>query len=277
MTILQAFVLALIQSVTEFLPVSSSGHLIIIPKLFNWPLQPLWFDVVLHLGTLTAVVFYFRRDVWQILKSFFVITEKVDHDKRRLAGLILLAIIPAGLIGFAFNDLIEQRFRSESIVIINLIFWGVVLIVADWVGNQKKVNATEQSKDQNALTSLSWSQALSIGIFQIFSLIPGASRSGVTISAGIFCDLTKQAAARFSFLISIPLILAAGADQIIKIAKRGSATPIPMLTLTIGFVTAAIGGWLAIKLLMKILDSWGLKIFGFYRLILAAILIILLL
>ncbi|HCC50121.1 MAG TPA: undecaprenyl-diphosphatase, partial [Candidatus Jacksonbacteria bacterium] len=130
MTILQAFVLALIQSVTEFLPVSSSGHLIIIPKLFNWPLQPLWFDVVLHLGTLTAVVFYFRRDVWQILKSFFVITEKVDHDKRRLAGLILLAIIPAGLIGFAFNDLIEQRFRSESIVIINLIFWGVVLIVA---------------------------------------------------------------------------------------------------------------------------------------------------
>ncbi|HCR15046.1 MAG: undecaprenyl-diphosphatase UppP [Candidatus Jacksonbacteria bacterium RIFOXYC2_FULL_44_29] len=277
MTILQAFVLALIQSVTEFLPVSSSGHLIIIPKLFNWPLQPLWFDVVLHLGTLTAVVFYFRRDVWQILKSFFVITEKVDHDKRRLAGLILLAIIPAGLIGFAFNDLIEQRFRSESIVIINLIFWGVVLIVADWVGNQKKVNATEQSKDQNALTSLSWSQALSIGIFQIFSLIPGASRSGVTISAGIFCDLTKQAAARFSFLISIPLILAAGADQIIKIAKHGSATPIPMLTLTIGFVTAAIGGWLAIKLLMKILDSWGLKIFGFYRLILAAILIILLL
>ena len=277
MTILQAFVLALIQSVTEFLPVSSSGHLIIIPKLFNWPLQPLWFDVVLHLGTLTAVVFYFRRDVWQILKSFFVITEKVDHDKRRLAGLILLAIIPAGLIGFAFNDLIEQRFRSESIVIINLIFWGVVLIAADWVGNQKKVNATEQSKNQNALTSLSWSQALSIGIFQIFSLIPGASRSGVTISAGIFCDLTKQAAARFSFLISIPLILAAGADQIIKIAKHGSATPIPMLTLTIGFVTAAIGGWLAIKLLMKILDSWGLKIFGFYRLILAAILIILLL
>src|SRR3989339_41503 len=277
MTILQAFVLALIQSVTEFLPVSRYGHLIIIPKLFNWPLQPLWFDVVLHLGTLAAVIFYFRRDVWQILKSFFVITEKVDHDKRRLAGLILLAIIPAGLIGFAFNDLIEQRFRSESIVIINLIFWGVVLIVADWVGNQKKVNATEQSKDQNALTSLSWSQALSIGIFQIFSLIPGASRSGVTISAGIFCDLTKQAAARFSFLISIPLILAAGADQIIKIAKHGSATPIPMLTLTIGFVTAAIGGWLAIKLLMKILDSWGLKIFGFYRLILAAILIILLL
>ena len=270
MTIIQSITLAIIQGITEFLPISSSGHLIIIPKIFNWPLQSLAFDVTLHMGTLTAVIVYFRQEISRLIKSIINYKNPKFRLERRLIFLIVIGILPAIIAGLILNNAIEYRFRTINIVIINLTFWGLFLIAADyWADRRVKSSDAKTGK----LTSKG---ALSIGIFQVFSLFPGTSRSGVTITAGIFNGLTPNQSARFSFLMSIPLILGAvilkSADLFSQSQTISTSTFVPLI---IGFLISAIIGWLAIKFLMKLLNSWGLKIFGFYRLILAIILIIL--
>ena len=203
MSLLQSLILGIIQGITEFLPISSSGHLIILPKIFNWPLQSLAFDAVLHLGTLVAVIFYFRDDVWNLIKSIVFYKDSDYKSQRKLVLMILIGIIPAGIAGFLFDGIIATKFRSINIVIFNLIFWGIFLIVADWYANKtQNLNVPAKGwsasgrKTQNHISKL---KALTIGLFQVFSLIPGTSRSGVTIGAGVFVKLTKVQAARFSF------------------------------------------------------------------------------
>jgi len=268
MSIFQSVVLGAIQGLSEFLPISSSGHLIIVPRLFNWPLQPLFFDVVLHLGTLCAVVIYFGKDIITLAKSLIFWKNQEYRDKRRYVGMLLIGIIPAGIAGFYANDFIESEMRSISIVIFNLIFWGVFLIIADWYSRtkQKNTSAKQNTATKKGITPV---KALIIGIAQILSLIPGTSRSGITIGTGIFANLTARDAAHFSFLMSIPLIFGAGLFKTLEWATTAQASSIELLPLMIGFLTSAIVGWLAIKLFMRLLNSLGLTIFGIYRIVLA--------
>lgn len=269
MTIPQAFILATIQGLTEFLPISSSGHLIIIPNLFNWHLQPLVFDVVVHLGTLVAVVFYFRKDLWGIIQSAVFFKNPLYAQERRLLLPLLVGIVPTAVVGFFLDDYIENFARTANIVAFNLLLWGVFLILADWYGKKTKSTA------QKFFTRITIFQSCIIGIFQIFSLFPGTSRSGVTIGAGIFAKLSKIEAARFSFLMSVPLIFGAGALKVKDLVSEQTFV-IGTLPLILGFLTSAIVGWLAISLLMKALKHFGLTIFGIYRIVLSIGLLIVL-
>ena len=260
MSLLQATILGIIQGLTEFLPVSSSGHLIILPTIFNWEVQSLAFDVALHVGTLTAVLFYFRSDIIKLATGIIRYRDQNYRVERRFAFLIILGIIPAGFAGFLFERQIEHSSRSITIVIANLVIWGLFLIAADLFTLLKKTHS--------ALTPL---KALIIGFFQVLSLIPGTSRSGITIGAGIFTNISKKEAARFSFLMSIPLITAAGILKSMDLfqAQNGG---VPFLPLAVGFIASALTGFFAIKLLMKILGGFGLTFFALYRVALAMLL-----
>ncbi len=258
MSILQSFALGITQGLTEFLPISSSGHLILISKLFHWPLQTLGFDAALHLGTLFATLFYFRSDLRRIFIAIFARKNPSYNEDRRLALAIILGTIPAGIVGAVANDIIETRFRALEIVGANLIIFGIMLIAADFFA--------KRNKQSNTNSCVGPMRALIIGCAQIFSLIPGASRSGVTITAGIFSRLSRENAARFSFLISIPLIAAAGAFKLRDLFASGDIS-VKILPLAIGFVSSALVGLIAIKILMKTLSRFGLAIYGIYRII----------
>lgn len=255
MTILQALALGAVQGITEFLPISSSGHLILLPTLFNWPLQPLAFDVALHLGTLVAVTSYFRSDIIQLARG----------NNRRLFLYILIGIIPTGIAGVLGSGIIETKFRSATIVALNLIVWGVFLIGSDIFSAYVKRRGT--------IRPLTGIRALILGCAQVFSLIPGTSRSGVTIGAGVFAGLSRNDAARFSFLMSIPLIAAAGLFKL-RDVLAGSGDSLQTLPLLVGFATSALVGWLAIAILMKTLSRLGLTIYGIYRVVLAALILL---
>jgi len=263
MSLFQTIILAALQGLTEFLPISSSGHLIILPKIFNWPLQPLAFDVILHLGSLVGVIFYFKNDLKKLLKALIDFKNKNLKPERQLIFLLLIGILPAALAGFFFNGFIELHFRKINIVVYNLIFWALFMILADFLARKTK---TEK---------LNFKKALSIGIFQIFALIPGTSRSGVTISAGMLAKLPKKQTAKFSFLMSLPLIFGAGLLKAPTLFRSNTATATVLLktNLIIGFLVSAIFSWLAIKLLIKTLEFWGLTVFAVYRILLAIVLI----
>lgn len=261
MTILQSLILGVVQGLTEFLPISSSGHLILVPKIFNWQLQSLAFDVALHLGTLLAVVGYFRSDLLQLTRAAFLYKNSTFEKDRRMIFYILLGIIPAGITGALANEIIETRFRSVTVIAVNLIVWGIFLIAADLFAAR-----TERKAKTHPITAKS---VAIVGIAQVFSLIPGTSRSGATITAGIFSGLSRTDAARFSFLMSVPLIAAAGTFKLRDIFAGGAGS-IETLPLLIGFASSAIVGWFAIGLLMKTLSRSGLLVYGVYRIILAA-------
>jgi len=269
MSVLQAILLGVVQGFTEFLPVSSSGHLIFIPKLFGWPDQGISFDVFIHLATLLAVVVFFRQKIWSILKSCvqYKSQKQEDTQNRKLFGLIILSIIPAGLVGFFGGDWIEENLRSPIIVAIDMIFWGLVLGAAEWWSNKK--NNVQNLADMNLKkTSL-------IGVAQALALLPGTSRSGITITSGMFAGLTKKAAAEFSFLMSIPIIALAGAADVLKMIENGVGE-MGVAPLVAGFVAAAVSGFLAITLLLKIIEKWSLKPFVVYRIIIGILILIVL-
>ncbi len=248
MTLLNAVILGLIQGLTEFLPVSSSGHLVIGQHLLHLTEPNLAFDVVLHLGTLLAVFVYFRRELREILTALF---GKGDPKWRRVALLILLATVPTGVIGVLFKDLFERLFSSPAVVACMLAVTGLLLFTADRV-----------TKAVRPLSGVGMKDALLIGLVQGVSIIPGISRSGSTIAMGLFRRIEAKAAARFSFLLSIPAILGATVlegKEIIGHAVGGSG-----LIFFTGFVTAAVSGWLAIRILMAVLARKGLTVFALY-------------
>ena len=261
MTLIQIIVLALIQGLTEFLPVSSSAHLILGSKAFGWPDQGLVFDVATHLGTLIAVLIYFRHDLIEMAKAWLG-PARNDADRQHRAMVVYLAIasIPALLIGFLAHDLVEFYLRDLRIIAWTTIGFGLVLWLADAVGPK-----------QRSIGEINLKSALTIGLAQAFALIPGASRSGVTITAGRFLGFTPDAAARFSFLLSIPIIAAAGSFGILRVAS-GEA-PIEWGQFMLAVVLAAAAGWLCIAAFLALLKHVGLMPFVIYRLLLGAMLL----
>jgi len=260
MTVLQAVVLGLVQGLGEFLPISSTAHLAIVPWLFGWTDPGLSFDVALHLGTLAAVLAYFWRDWVRLIRAFFltVFERKIGVDpQRRLVIYILIALIPGAAIGFLLQEEASTIFRTPWLIAIAMIVMGIVLYAIDrWGAKRKGLNET------------SLLDSLAIGISQAIAIVPGVSRSGITISAGLFRGLTREAAARFSFLLSTPIIAGAGLLELGHMLKGGLD-----LSFAVGVATAAVSGFLSIRYLLIYIQRRGYGIFAYYRFIFGAIVI----
>jgi undecaprenyl-diphosphatase len=263
MTWWQAIVLAIVQGLTEFLPVSSSGHLVLVPRLLGWSDQGLAFDVAVHVGTLLAVLLYFRRDLLPLIKGFFgYLGGRRDDPYGRLALNLVVATIPVGLVGLFGNEFIERNLRSPFVVAFQLAVFGIVLCVADRWG--------PRTRDENGLGLM---QALLIGCGQAVALIPGTSRSGITMTMGLFCGLTRQAAARFAFLLSVPGIALAGGYEGFKFATDESVQGVPLNEMLIGVGVSALVGYACIHWLMSVIARMGFLPFTIYRLLLAAFIV----
>ena len=259
MELLQIIVLAIVQGITEFLPISSSGHLILVPVLTGWKDQGLIVDVMVHMGSFMAVIVYFWRDVWEMLLGLLQLLRGRMTASARLALFILLATIPA--VGFGlfmkFSGL-QDAVRGPLIVAINAIIFGIIMWVADAWGRQQK-RAEE----------LGAGAALLIGVAQAVAIIPGVSRSGITMSAGRLLGLTRVEAARFSFLLGIPAIAGAGVLVLGEAIETG--TPITTDAILAGVFTFFVA-LAAIAFLMKVITRVGLLPFVLYRFALAAVL-----
>lgn len=265
---LQLVALALIQGVTEFLPISSSAHLILPSQVLGWPDQGLAFDVAVHVGTLGAVMLAFRREVIEILSGWFgqfagpgnLASRQTDASW--LGWMVLLATLPAVIVGGLFNDLIATSLRSSLVIAITTFGFGILLWWADVRG--------ERVHD---LTRLTLKAALIIGLFQALALIPGTSRSGITMTAALLLGFDRQSSARFSFLLSIPLIIAAGVLKGYELAESGSAVMIQDMLLGVGL--SFIAALICIKLFLAALDRIGMWPFAAYRLVLGVVLFLL--
>lgn len=258
----QAVFLALLQGLTEFLPVSSSAHLILPSQLFGWTDQGLAFDVALHVGTLSAVLIYFRMDVLTMGRAWFgsFFGSGITAESR-LAWFVILGTVPAGIAGFLANGLVEDYLRSTLVIASATLLFGALLYVAERMGSH-----------QRGLDQLSVKDVLVVGFAQALALIPGTSRSGITITAAIMLGLNRTAAARFSFLLSIPIIGAAGLLKTSDLLQ--SEIDIDWTNILLGTVIAFISAYLCIGWFLKIIDRIGLIPFAVYRLILGVILIL---
>ena len=261
MDMLQAVILALVQGLTEFLPISSSAHLILVPRLLGWEDQGLAFDVAVHVGTLAAVVTYFRHEVGRMFVAWLQsIGGKGMNADARLAWFILLGAVPAVAAGLLLHDVIETTLRSPLVIAFTTIFFGLVLWWADRRGRQRR--------DEHALGV---ADVLLIGCAQALALIPGTSRSGITMTAALALGLTRTAAARFSFLLSIPVILMAGAYEALKLVEHSG--PVAWDVLSVGTVVAAVSAWLCIHFFLKLVERTGMLPFVIYRLALGVFLL----
>lgn len=256
----QAFVLAIVQGITEFLPVSSSAHLILFPKLLHWPDQGLAFDVAIHVGTLCAVIAYFRHELKLMIRDWLHSLKGGANTKNsRLAWAISFGTIPTGLAALLFHDYFANDARNTAVIATSTIIFGVLLAVVYLTAKQKRNEY-----------SLTWKDVIIVGCAQALALIPGTSRSGITLTAGLFVGLTRQAAARYSFLLSIPVILLAGAFESYKLLT--STTNYDYQALLFGFVVAAISGYICIDLFLRLLQRFGVIPFVVYRLALGILL-----
>ncbi len=254
MTIFQAIILGVIQGITEFLPISSSGHLLIFPEVLGWQIQSYDFDVTIHLATLLAVLWVFWPEVKKIISGLF----KKGDEYGLLGWKIALATIPAVLVGLFLSQHVDA-IRSTQLVAINLIIWGLVLAIADFYERRAK-------KTISSVEKFSWRSTFLTGCAQAVALIPGTSRSGITMSAGMFLGLDRETAARFSFLLGVPAILGAGVLATADTIENGLTTP--PIALMAGFLAAFLCGILAIKFLLKFLVRFNFTYFAIYRVIL---------
>ncbi len=260
MDIIQIIVLALVQGLTEFLPVSSSAHLILVPLLTGWADQGLAFDVSVHVGTLTAVVLYFRKEIGVMFLAWLASLKGHHSEDSRLAWGVLIGTIPVGIVGLLFKDYIAGNLRTELVIATTTIIFGLLLWYADWSG--------KRNRDEH---TLSWKDIIIIGCAQAVALIPGTSRSGITITAGLMLGLTAQAAARFSFLLSIPVIVLAGgmeALDYLEVANAGDTND-----LVYGALISAFSAYLCIHYFLKLLEKINMTPFVIYRLLLGMILL----
>jgi undecaprenyl-diphosphatase len=268
-TLGQAIVMGIVQGLTEFLPISSSGHLIIVPYLAGWDdpfITSLVFSVMLHIGTLVALLAYFWRDWARMIPAgFATIRDRSfngDSD-RRLAWLLVVATIPALIVGFLLNDLVEDRFREVGLVAFMLVVGGIVMWLADHWGSKRYL-----------AVDLTFAKALALGGAQSLALIPGVSRSGISISAGLFAALDRESAARFSFLMATPITGAAAVYETYKLISGDITVSVNVLPLVAGMVAALISGLLAIAVLLRFLRTRSLNVFVAYRIVLAGIVLI---
>lgn len=256
MSFLQAFVLGVVQGITEFFPISSSGHLILLPHFFGWLPHSLAFDAVLHLGTGLAVLFYFWRDWLKMIQDSRLSNSKFSPNAQRLV-LIVIASLPLGLAGLLLSNFVETQFRSPLLVAVALSVIAVLMLLSEKVGSK--------AKERTDLAS-----AMVIGFSQVLALIPGVSRSGITMTAGLFRGLKREEAARFSFLLATPVILAAGLWGLLSF----SSLVTNYLLLVTGFLSSFLAGFLAVKFFLKLVERWGLGPFAIYRILLAILILV---
>jgi undecaprenyl-diphosphatase len=267
MPLLQVIVLGIVQGLTEFLPISSSAHLVLISWVLGWADQGQAFDVALHVGTVAAVIVYFFRDWIQILAQGFGIRLQGDSGisrNRNLLWLLALATIPIGIAGYIFKTQAEEVWRKNHLLIgIMMVAVGLIMWIAERVGRKQK-----------DLGHVSAGDALAIGVAQAFAIFPGVSRSGITISAGLFRNLDRQEAARFSFLLLTPAVLAAAAKDLYDLMKHHGGIPADIqVPFAVGILVSALTGGLAIHFLMNFLRRSSLTLFVIYRVIFGIIVI----
>lgn len=267
MEAIQAITLGIIQGLTEFFPISSSGHLIIIPKIFNWKgiVGTLSFDVALHLGTALALIIFFWKDWVKLVSNFitqlFSNRQNLTSEKySRLFIYIIIASIPAAIAGVLLKPIIEASFRSVFLIGVNLIGFGILL----WFFDKK--GKVDKNMDRLKVTD-----AIFIGIAQAMALVPGVSRSGVTITTARLLNIDRETAVRFSFLLSTPVIIGAGVYTMKDVISDGIVN---LQIFTIGFIAAAISGIIAIKFLIYISKTRDFTFFVVYRLVLGGILVL---
>ena len=261
--LIEAIFLGIVQGLTEFLPVSSSGHLLLGQYFLGLDQARfgLSFDVALHLGTLVAVMVFFWRDLTRMafafLRSLRTRSLPADSDGR-LAYLVLASTVPAALIGYVLEDFFETAVRSPWVVVFNLVLVGVLFILGEAVGRRTRT-----------ASKLTFREAVGIGLAQAAALVPGVSRSGATITLGLFLGLRREEAARFSFLMSVPIIAGAGALQMVEVVSEGMSAYDALLFI-IGFISSAVVGYLAIRFFLRFVVNHSLRAFAYYRFGLAA-------
>ncbi|MDO9309480.1 MAG: undecaprenyl-diphosphatase UppP [Deltaproteobacteria bacterium] len=265
MNLLHALILGALQGFTEVLPISSSAHLILVPWLMQWPESGLTFDVALHLGTFIALTVYFRRDIIEMIFNTFdaISSRSLDTPAKRLPFLIVAATVPAAVVGKLFEDQVEAVFRSNQLLIVSfMIVFGLLLGLVDMLGRKRRV-----------LEEINTGNALLIGLMQCLALIPGVSRSGITITAGLMLGFSRETAARFSFLISLPIVAGAALLKTVEIYKHGipSGEGAPML---IGIAASAVTGYISVAFLLRFVQKQSLAPFVWYRVIVGGGLII---
>ncbi len=255
MNFYQAIILGVLQGATEFLPISSSGHLVIVPWLLDWPSPGLVFDTTVHWGTLAAVVLYFWRDILDLAIAWFasVRTRNLRDDPNRLlAWLIIVGTIPAALAGYLFQDAFESLFARPTWAATFLLITGVILFGSEKLGRR-----------QRELANLSWWDTVLIGIAQAVAIAPGISRSGSTIGMGLVRNLGREAATRFSFLLMAPIVFGAGLLKLLDLLGAGGGSTAG-LSLIVGFFAAAATGYACIALLLRYVRRHSLTVFALY-------------
>ncbi len=256
MGIIEIIVLAIIQGLTEFLPISSSAHLLLPSQVLGWQDQGLAFDVAVHVGTLGAVVIYFRKEVVDILSAWFrSFGSQGQTEDSRLGWWIILATIPTAVIGLLAKDLVETYLRSAWVIASTTVLFGLLLWYAD-----------AKAKELKSIYHLNWKSALLIGCSQVLALIPGTSRSGITITAGLLLGMNKESAARFSFLMAIPVISMMGLYYGIELAAGDEH--VDWQTLSLGVLLSFLSAYACIFLFLRIIERMGMMPFVIYRLIL---------
>ena len=264
MPLFQIVVLAIVQGLTEFLPISSSAHLALAPWLFGWKDQGLTFDIALHFGTLAAVAVYFFRDWVQLTAQAFGLNWGSDAELKkspRMFWMLAAASLPIGVLGYIFKDLAEETLRESHVLIGSMLIGvGILMAVAEKVGRGRK--------DVGSITLL---DSMIIGVAQAVAIIPGTSRSGITITAGLFRNVERAAAARFSFLLSTPAITAAALKAFLDVRKAGESIDVPQFL--IGMSLSAVTGCLVIAFLLSYLRRHSLKFFIYYRIVFGIIVI----
>jgi len=269
MTLLQAIVLAIVQGATEFLPISSTAHLVLVPWIFGWQDPGLTFDVALHAGTLVALLVYFATTWWSLLIGLFTgkaqelaVLDGVENP-RRLLGLLVLGTIPGALGGYFLEPYAETVFRSPRLVAFALIIVALVMWMADQLPSlARKLNQVDLG------------DTVSVGLAQALAVIPGVSRAGITIAAGMFRGLERETAARFSFLLATPIIAGAAMKEMAEMSVLGLPAGVSTHEMAVGFAVSALTGFAAIWFLLRYLQHRTLKIFVAYRVVLGIIILV---
>jgi undecaprenyl-diphosphatase len=256
---LQVVVLAIVQGLTEFLPISSSAHLILVPRFSDWPDQGLAFDLAVHLGTLTAVLVYFRGELLVMARDWLrSLLERRRVGDSRLAWAVLWGTLPVGLAGLAFEDTVETTLRSPLVIAVTTVAFGLLL----WVADRRPGTRNEHELD--------WRDVVMVGIAQALALVPGTSRSGITMTAGLLRGLSREGAARYSFLLSVPVTALAGGLTTMQLAE--SAEAVNWAPFVVGALLSAAMAFLCIHYFLKWLTRFGMTPYVIYRLVLGAFL-----
>ena len=262
MDLFQSIILGILQGLTEFLPISSSGHILIVPALLGWEDPGAAFTAVIQLGTEAAVLIYFRNDLWEIGKTWLASLRRPElrgELNARMGWYLIVATIPISILGLAFHDQIETAARNLWIVGSMLIIFGLILGLADRIGTRER-----------EVGDLSFRDGVLIGLAQSLALIPGVSRSGATISAGLFLGLDRRSAARFAFLLAIPAVVLSGFYQLYKLLSGKETFDEPMFNIAVATVVSFVVGYAVIAWLLRYLTTHSMSIFVWYRVIVGA-------